>query len=817
MEDYKTIKGLRSLPEFERIIKKITLYPNDETIKLEENEKVFLLSSAIILSKNYSMDKRYQSYAELAYYIILKYSLITNDFTPLYDFAVNFGFYPIAKSLVEKEKIEMDSIINYNTQARIEEEFKFNNLIETYNQKEIRNSILESESIEICFIAPTSFGKSSLIVEDIKKNLKSRNKISVIVPTKSLLTQTFRMLKKEIPRRKIILHDEMYENETEFLSVLTQERALRLLQKNGALYFDTLYIDEAHNLFNKDSRTILLSRLIRLNKKRNTNHRVIYLSPLISNSDNLRFDIEQDIVEQKIDFNMKEPEIYELCSDSTIQKYNRFIDKFYPFGNENSFLSYIYKTKRNKNFFFLTAPRKIEMFAKQLYDYLPSSHTTDIELEKVAENLKKYIHEDFYGIHYLKKGIVYLHGKLPDHIKEYLEYKFQTLNSIHFLVANNVILEGINLPIDSLYILSVHALSAERLTNLIGRVNRLNMIFNSSNEDYSLLLPNVHFVNTHEYGRKNGKMSHKIRQLRTGRFPDEINNPLLLEFDMDKFDVEKDVDLKKLETAKKIISEETFILGEEVTTGIDKLKKKMIELGMNTVYNMSDSLCELLLSRITKKEDMIEDCIISEIQTIFVNGLDSMIIDEEFARLKNHDAISYYENFISYSKKKSLKENIENVLSHFRIRRESNNSLMYMGGSYGEVPYDGINSRGNPVYVELKQKNDTELVNLAIVKLKLENDFINYTMIKFFQLMLDYNIISNQYYNSLVYGTNNETKLNLLKQGLTINVINKLDSDNQIQNIIIDENNIASGNKQFEEYKETLDDFFRFEIDKYFN
>lgn len=214
---------------------------------------------------------------------------------------------------------------------------------------------------------------------------------------------------------------------------------------------------------------------------------------------------------------------------------------------------------------------------------------------------------------------------------------------------------------------------------------------------------------------------------------------------------------------------------------------------------------------------MIEDCIISEIQTIFVNGLDSMIIDEEFARLKNHDAISYYENFISYSKKKSLKENIENVLSHFRIRRESNNILMYMGGSYGEVPYDGINSRGNPVYVELKQKNDTELVNLAIVKLKLENDFINYTMIKFSQLMLDYNIISNQYYNSLVYGTNNETKLNLLKQGLTINVINKLDSDNQIQNIIIDENNIASGNKQFEEYKETLDDFFRFEIDKYFN
>ena len=816
MEDYKTIKGLRSLSEFEKIIKKVTLYSNDGVMKLDESEKIFLLSSAIILIKNYDMDKRYQSYVELAYYIILKYSLITSDFIPLYDFAVNFGFYPIAKSLVDKHKVKMTSIINYNAQARIEEEFEFNDLIETYSQKEIRNSILESENNEICFIAPTSFGKSSLIIEDIKKNLDTRSKISIIVPTKSLLTQTFRTLKKEIPRKKIILHDEMYENETEFLSVLTQERALRLLQKEEYLYFDTLYIDEAHNLFNKDSRTVLLSRLIRLNKKRNPNHRVIYLSPLISNSDNLKFDIEQDIVEQKIDFNMKEPEIYELCLDLTVQKYNRFIDKFYPLGNDNSYLSYIFKTKKDKNFFFLTAPRKIEMFAKELFNYFALDQTIDTELEKVAENLKKYIHKDFYGIRYLKKGVVYLHGKLPDHIKEYLEYKFQTLKNIRFLVANNVILEGINLPIDNLYILSVHALSAERLTNLIGRVNRLNMIFNSDNEDYSLLLPNIHFINTCEYNRKNSKMSNKIRQLRTGRFPDEINNPLLLEFDIDKFDTEKESDQRKREAAERIIIEETFVLEENVITDIEKLKKKMIELGMNTVYNMSDILCEQLLLRLMNKRDIKEN-IVSEIQSIFVNGLDSMIIDDEFARLKNYDAISYYENFILYSKKKSLKENIENTLSHFRNRRKSDDSLMYMGGSYGEVSYDGVGSVGNPVYVELKQKNDTELVNLAIVKIKLENDFINYTMIKFFQLMLDYEVISTQYYNELVYGSNDEIKLSLLKQGLTINVINKLDSDKQISNIIIDKNNIVSGNEEFNEYKETLDDFFRFEIDKYFN
>lgn len=816
MQDYKTIKGLRSLPEFEKLMKKITLHPNDVSIELDRSEKIFLLSSAIILSKNYDIDKRYQSYAELAYYIILKYSLITNDFLPLYDFAINFGFYPIAKFLIEKKKIKINNILNYNIQERIKDEFEFNNLIETYSQKEVRNSILESENSEICCIAPTSFGKSSLIVEDIKKNINKRNKISIIVPTKSLLTQTFRTLKKEIPNRKILLHDEMFEGESEFLSVLTQERALRLLQKNESLYFDTLYIDEAHNLFNKDNRTILLSRLIRLNKKRNPNHRVLYLSPLISNSDNLKFDINQDIVEQKIDFNMKEPEIYELCLDSRIQKYNRFIDIFYPIGDEKSYLAYIYKTKKNKNFLFLTSPKKIESFTKELFNYLPTNDFKCSELDDVIENLKKYVHKDFYGIQYLKKGVVYLHGKLPEHIKEYLEYKFQTMGIVHYLVANNVILEGINLPIDSLYILSVHGLSEQRLTNLIGRVNRLNMIFNPSNEDFSLLLPNVHFVNTMNYGRKNSNMSKKIRKLRTGRFSDEINNPLLLEFDMDKFDIEKEEDQKKKSLAEKIIAEETFVLKEDTFSEMDKLKKKMLDLGMNTLYNINDALCELLLSRI-KNTKKIESNIISEIQEIFVKDLDFFIVDEEFARMRYSETVTYYEKFISISKRKSLKENIENIVGHFKLRKKSNNSLMYMGDSHGEQPYDVLKSKGKPVYVDLKTKSDIELVNLAIVKLKLENDFINYTLIKFFQLMLDYEIITNEYYNIIVYGTNDKKKLNLLKQGLAINIINKLDSDNQIKNIIIDENNIISGNKKFEEYKKTLDDFFRFEIDKYFS
>ena len=69
--------------------------------------------------------------------------------------------------------------------------------------------------------------------------------------------------------------------------------------------------------------------------------------------------------------------------------------------------------------------------------------------------MKKYVHEDFNVIDLIKHGIVYIHGKMPDQIRDYLEYKYKTIKELRYLIANHVILEGINLPIDNLYIMSI--------------------------------------------------------------------------------------------------------------------------------------------------------------------------------------------------------------------------------------------------------------------------------------------------------------------------------------------------------------------------
>ena len=147
------------------------------------------------------------------------------------------------------------------------------------------------------------------------------------MPSKSLLAQTYMEIRKNISDRKIICHDEMYNDEEKFVGVLTQERTMRLLENNKGIMIDYLYIDEAHNLFTNDSRNVLLARVIKQCILNNFNIKIMYLSPFINNVENLLLK-EQDgfdtIGEQRISYNIKEPEIYELKKDGTRCVYNKF-------------------------------------------------------------------------------------------------------------------------------------------------------------------------------------------------------------------------------------------------------------------------------------------------------------------------------------------------------------------------------------------------------------------------------------------------------------------------------------------------------------
>ena len=139
---------------------------------------------------------------------------------------------------------------------------------------------------------------------------------------------------------------------------------------------------------------------------------------------------------------------------------------------------------------------------------------------------------------------------------------------------------------------------------------------------------------------------------------------------------------------------------------------------------------------------------------------------------------------------------------------------MYFGRSYGEVPYDAEQESGQPrnLFVELAEKSDSELVNLAVVKLKMEDDFVSFKLNKFIVMLYDYELISTDEYNRYIYSTTNVKKIAFAKFGLSMAMISRLESDGQLGNLEFDAYNNLKGNSRFEEFLGSIDDFYRFEI-----
>lgn len=816
-EEEKKLSEIGSIPEFKTVLEKLTT-----NIQLSRREEEYILGVSILLLEEYQKDKRLRSYADFSYYLILKYSLQKKDFKPLYDLSTNLGFYPITESILRHGLLKSKNIDDIIITSGLNKFKNIQNYTETQEQYLVSRTFLKDDSNEKSYLAPTSFGKSSIIIRTIENFKAKELKIAIIVPTKSLLMQTYSLIRRAKLGMKVIMHDEMYSNEKSFIAVFTQERALRLMSRKR-LSYDVLFIDEAHNILNGDNRSILLSRLLFKNNQENTNQKVIYLSPLVDNIENIKVIEEQDITSHVINHNVKEPELYEYRLDSELFKYNRHVNQFYSLGKQGSFMKYIINSSKDKNFVYNYRPIKIEAFAKQLSNSL-NEITENTAIDNIRNILEKEVHSKFYAIEYLKYGVVYLHGQLPDLVKEFLEYKYKTEKSLKYVIANTVILEGMNLPIECLFILNTRNLNGKELINLIGRVNRLNDIFSQKENNLRKLTPDVHFMNNIFHHRKGSSMTNKIRLLRNRTFSDTVKNPILKEFDIDKQSkgkTNKELYIKNIQA----IQENEKFLSEASDNIENQIRKYLIESGIVEYFHYDD-MDELVkkinrrvqFQRIQKSLKETTDwdsyTILEKIHAFFILNFD-IIKDFEINRLANIAARNYYENFILIGRKRSLKQNIIAQVKYFKKIALSNQPKFYFGKSYGEV---ALKEGGkNKIYVDLSGQNESKLINLAIIKLKMEDNFVSFKLNKFIIMLYDFDLITKEEYNLYIYGTTDESKINLTKFGLSISLINRLSNDGQLTNLSFDDYNNLVANDNFKSFINEEDELYRFEVMRYLN
>ena len=88
-------------------------------------------------------------------------------------------------------------------------------------------------------------------------------------------------------------------------------------------------------------------------------------------------------------------------------------------------------------------------------------------------------------------------------------------------------------------------------------------------------------------------------------------------------------------------------------------------------------------------------------------------------------------------------------------------------GRWGEEDIAGSH---NKPYVYLKKLNRNQVVNLAIVRIKEEKDFIDNTLIRFVEAFNDLGMLEESFYTKVKYGTDNLEAICLIKNGLSLSL-----------------------------------------------
>ena len=268
-----------------------------------------------------------------------------------------------------------------------------------------------------------------------------------------------------------------------------------------------------------------------------------------------------------------------------------------------------------------------------------------------------------------------------------------------------------------------------------------------------------------------------------------------------------------------VINEYADFMLTPPSTQFDKIKKYFIENTLNQFFNDLDSSVNNIENNISNYNFSITDDILDIIYKIFFPKNAENISDFELERLKNEAARNYYSYFLLITQKQNLNQRIKFTVDYLTKKSKSDDPFLYIGSSYGEVPkqtskYNNEHYNYN-VYVDLR-KSQTELVNLAIVKLKIEEDFVSYKLNSLVAFLHDFGIITQEYYNKYIYGTNDDRLITLAKFGLSINLVLKLQKDNKISHLDFDNNgNLKVINKDlFYHYLENQPLLFQFEIKK---
>jgi len=730
----------------------------------EKCEALLALAVCFINAKDKNVKK-------LGYRIVVEYCNRYGDYVPLYEIAINMGLYPISKFIDSHYMNNEKKNFFTNWNDAFTEQYAKCNIYQTEQQRALDEFFANHIEGTVSIVAPTSYGKSDLI-EKVIRRFSGKN-ICILTSTKSLLMQTKRRIQNASEGffSKIIVHPEMYNiGDKPCLAVLTQERFLRLLKKDKSLYFDCIVVDEAHELFEDEERSQALASALIIAQKRNRETAFKFLTPFLIDADNLRPRFMSLIINNyKVTEYVKSEKyyVYDIRNKSGLSLYDQFFNKLIPIEGIKEYEreeEFIQEYCAEKNIIYINKPSDIERFAVSLSDILPDVESE--EIDSIIADISNYINPDYRLLKCLKKGVVYHHGSVPDAIRVYIEDLYRRNEHVKYIVTSSTLLSGVNLPAERMFILGIKRgisnLKYNSFSNLVGRVCRFNDIFSSDAGSLKRLMPHIYFV----FGRffsSNANLKDFLKNVANveKKHSDKVENILLSSTNANsrKNDYTKAIEF--IENYEKGVVNNYKDRYIKYPVGQACVMNRVNEIDIfRHEFSMNQKINNNIKSKINNADDLIDVIANNFLIYIGPNHKDPL------QRLILPEVRRFYAMMFGWrAENKSYSEMIAKFVGYWKSRSKKDPNAIIFVGKWGDVPSpNGIFNH----YTKVEGKPVSELINLAIVRIKEEQDFIDNKLMKYVESLKDLSLLEEKFYSLVKYGTDNKEIICLIKNGLSL-------------------------------------------------
>ena len=356
-----------------------------------------------------------------------------------------------------------------------------------------------SENEKILISAPTSFGKTTLILEYLVNNVSNLNSIIFILPTKSLIEELYiKLLKinKEIDffeKYNITLNILRKSGKT--IRILTPEKFLNYYEYNGLYNVDFIVMDEVYKIENDgrqldgsvvDNRSYKFRKVLELIS--NTNIKVVALSPYTYEKEDSMKEYMSKYNIMEINRNIKYV-YHEYENLSTAIAYSKYFKCAKPLVKNYKTIPQkvsliLEKMTANKNIMYISDISKgldiFQLIQNKDLSFLNLNVKEKSRYEVFIKHLEETYNleggEEWYIISALKRGIGIYISSMPRYVKKEI-IKLYDSGIINCLFVTTAFVEGVNCTAENIIITSGCTarnitLNDMSLLNISGRAGR---------------------------------------------------------------------------------------------------------------------------------------------------------------------------------------------------------------------------------------------------------------------------------------------------------------------------------------------------------